>query len=222
MTDDAGQTGFVKRLHEISSNLDDRRRGLALYAAAIALADSKAQNFLLSERARFGATREAFYEVVLQSYLFLGFPRMLSAVEQLAAVLPSESDPPKLEAVMPEEGRRWFEDGMNLCRGVYGRNYEALRGRVESWAPEIFRWMIIEGYGKVLSRPTLDIQTRELAIVATLVVENYLPQLLSHIKGAINVGVDLESVGSVVADLGPGIGPGYGAAMKILRQLERG
>lgn len=221
MTDAAGQIGFVSRLHDISHSLTDRRRGLALYAAAIALADLDAQRFLLRECHRFGASREAFYELVLQSYLFLGFPRMLAAAEQLTVILPSQTDPPPLEPIAAEEGRCWFDGGLGLCRRVYGRNYEALRGRVETWAPEIFRWMIIEGYGKVLSRPGLDIQTRELAIVATLVIENQPPQLLSHVRGAINVGVDFESIKSVIADLGPSIGPGYGAAMRILRRMEK-
>jgi 4-carboxymuconolactone decarboxylase len=48
--------------------------------------------------------------------------------------------------------------------------------------------MIVEGYGKVLSRPELDVCTRELVNVAVLTVMGRPRQLYSHLRGALNTG----------------------------------
>jgi 4-carboxymuconolactone decarboxylase len=56
------------------------------------------------------------------------------------------------------------------------------------------RWMVVEGYGKVLGRPQLDLPTRELCIVALLAVLGMPRQLHSHLRGALNAGATLEEV----------------------------
>ncbi len=54
--------------------------------------------------------------------------------------------------------------------------------------------MIQEGYGKVLSRPALDLVTRELCVVAALAVTSWEPQLHSHMRGALNAGASPPEV----------------------------
>jgi alkylhydroperoxidase/carboxymuconolactone decarboxylase family protein YurZ len=49
---------------------------------------------------------------------------------------------------------------------VYGGMYERLRANVRELHPSLDAWMIVEGYGKVLSRPGLDLARRELCIVS--------------------------------------------------------
>ena len=86
-------------------------------------------------------------------------------------------------------------------------------------APEIFRWMIVEGYGKVLSRPEVDIVDRELSIVAFLMVENHKRQLHSHIRGAINAGSSLTLLRTVIEDIGTVTRDGYQSSLRILARL---
>ena len=50
--------------------------------------------------------------------------------------------------------------------------------------------MIAEGYGHVLSRPALDIKTRELAVVSSISTMGSNRQLNSHVRGCRNVGCD--------------------------------
>ncbi len=195
-------------------------RGLALYSAAIAVLDDS----LLTTAARTAVTHGAqpiqLYEIVLQSYLFLGFPRMLTAAESLYHQYKIETDPTAAAAVSPDETARWYERGDQLCRQVYADNYERLRDRVTGIAPDIFRWMVFEGYGKVLSRPGVDIVDRELAIIACLMIENRPPQLFSHVRGALNVGADSRLVRTVIEDVGEAAGDGYSEAEKILERLK--
>jgi 4-carboxymuconolactone decarboxylase len=83
-------------------------------------------------------------------------------------------------------------------------------------APEVFRWMIIEGYGKVLSRPALDIVSREVSIVAFLMMEDRCKQLRSHIIGALNIGAPMEMILLVVDDIGAAAGSGYKSSKAII------
>lgn len=195
-------------------------RALALYSAAIAFGNGSLLAETIEKLQQFKVTPEHFYEVTLQSYLFLGFPRMLEAADVLNRYYPLENAQSHLRQLSPSESEQWFENGMDLCRRVYGDNYEPLKQRVESIAPEIFRWMIIEGYGKVLSRPELPAPERELAIVAFLMIENRDRQLHSHIRGALNVGCSVDQVTTVVEDIGDAAGDGYESAHGIMNRVR--
>ena len=55
-------------------------------------------------------------------------------------------------------------------------------------SPDLASWMILEGYGKTLSRPALDSPAREYCVVAMLAATRMWRQLRSHSIGAVNVG----------------------------------
>jgi 4-carboxymuconolactone decarboxylase len=192
-------------------------RSLALYSAAITVADEAVQRDTIEFCKKRGADHRQIYEVMLQSYLFLGFPRMLEAASCLRQVIPDLM--PVSEPVEIDNGTMasWLERGQQLCRQVYDDNYERLKGRVQSLAPEVFFWMELEGYGKVLSRP--DMIDREMAIIACLMIENRATQLHSHLRGAINVGCSPELLNAVIADLAPLAEEGFASAQSILKRL---
>lgn len=126
-------------------------------------------------------------EVILQSYLFLGYPIALEAFAVWREVS-GES------AGAPHEPSDWSERGERVCRIVYGGRYDALRANVRRLHPDMERWMVSEGYGKVLGRPGLDLRVRELCIAACLAVLDAPRQLYSHLRGALNVGADVAEV----------------------------
>ena len=196
-------------------------RLFAIWSAAIATGDAELQEQVLSLAVTAEIESDALYEVVLQSYLFLGFPRMLTAVETWSKYFGKSTSESSLAPVSLDESSRWFAEGISLCRRVYGDTFEPLRDRVESMSPEIFRWMIVEGYGKVLSRPGLAIVDRELCIVSSLMVENREQQLYSHLRGALNVGAPMALVTAVIADIGCGTPDGAAAAREIVTRLRK-
>jgi len=196
-------------------------RSLALFSAAIALCDDNYTEAAIRRGLEFGADRARLYEIVLQSYLFLGFPRMLAAAECLDRAAPPPSARAAQPRFDPREAETWLQRGGDLCKKVYGRNFVALRDRVTAMAPEIFQWMVLEGYGKVLSRPGLDSADRETAIVACLMMENRASQLHSHLRGAINVGAPIELLFDVIADIGDAAGDGYREAVALMHKLDR-
>jgi len=133
-------------------------------------------------------------EALLQSYLFLGFP---AAIESLRHWRNHVAEAPEPAA---EDWGLWLERGEKKCETVYGDHYESLRENIASLHPDLDRWMVAEGYGKVLGRPGLSLDIREMLIVAMLVVqgERTHRQLRSHLQGALNAGVVPEDVEETV------------------------
>jgi 4-carboxymuconolactone decarboxylase len=135
-------------------------------------------------------------ELLLQSYLVCGFPRTLNAMREWRRASGIEA-PVDRGGIEPDhEG--WRAQGEATCAIVYGESYEKLRHNIERLHPELDQWMIVEGYGKILSRPGLDLRHRELCIVAACVASVQDRQLHSHLHGALNSGA---TAGEVTATL---------------------
>ena len=142
-------------------------------------------------------------ELVLQSYLFAGFPRGLTAAREWRRI--SGRDAPDIDdGADYSNADRWRKSGEVTCSKVYGARYEALRANVRELHPALEAWMIVEGYGKVLSRPGLDLRRRELCVIASCAAARQDRQLHSHLHGALNVGVpaaDVEAAIDAIADI---------------------
>jgi 4-carboxymuconolactone decarboxylase len=138
-------------------------------------------------------------EVVLQSHLFSGFPRALNAAREWRKIYDGKG---KGQGVVQGTGEGGYdvyrEQGERTCAAVYGRFYSKLRSNIVDLHPELDRWMIVEGYGKVLSRPGLDLGRRELCIVAACAASGQDRQLHSHLHGARNVGVPDDAIGAAL------------------------
>ena len=170
-----------------------------LSAAAVAADEATLTRCL--ERARSDADPARVEEVILQSYLFLGFPAALDVMKrwrEVAGPTPASA----AQRYEPAALDRWRARGEEICRRVYGSNYEKLRANVTAIHPELDRWMVLEGYGKVLGREGLDLTARELCIVAQLTAARREVQLHSHLRGALNAGA---SAGDVEASIWIGL-----------------
>ena len=140
-------------------------------------------------------------EIILQSYLFAGFPRTLNAMRMWRVVSgrpAPESDP---EAAA-EDFDLWRRRGAETCATVYGKSYEKLRQNICELHPALDEWMIVDGYGKVLARPGVDLRTRELCVVAACAVSGQQRQLHSHLHGALNAGSSVGEIAAVFDALG--------------------
>lgn len=145
-------------------------------------------------------------EVILQSYLFAGFPRALNAMREWrkACGVPAETEAP---GETYASHAAWESRGTATCATVYGRFYEALRRNIRDLHPALDAWMVVEGYGKVLSRPALPLRERELCIVAACAGARQDRQLHSHLHGALNAGAEVALVRAVLQALAPMLGP---------------
>lgn len=180
----------------VTAVLDPATRGLV--RLALELADGSEAR--LGERmaaARQGGTPDLWLEeLLISSVVFLGFPRALVAMTEFRRLVPAPAAGAEATdyALWPE----WRSRGEATCRAVYGKHYDFLRRNVKALHPALEEWMIVDGYGKTLSRPGLDLMRRELASVAMLVAQLAPRQLLAHLRGALNAGATPEQIDEVL------------------------
>jgi alkylhydroperoxidase/carboxymuconolactone decarboxylase family protein YurZ len=70
---------------------------------------------------------------------------------------------------------------------------------VRALHPALDLWMIVDGYGKTLSRPGLDLRHREFCSVGMLMPQRVPRQLVAHLRGALNAGASAAELDEVLA-----------------------
>jgi len=178
---------------------------LVSLSAAIAAGDASAVAAAAQDADEDGAPPEAIYEAILQSYLFVGFPRAIEALFAARPVLERNRAIPL--GARPADPGTALSAGEALCKAVYGKNYVRLMETMRGLSPDLASWMILEGYGKTLSRSGLSAAAREYCIVAILTSTRMWRQLRSHAIGAVNVGGTRSGVREAIALCEPVAGP---------------
>ncbi len=141
-------------------------------------------------------------EVILQTYLFAGFPRSLNAAREWRRI--SGREAPSEDEGTSFDTAHLTARGEATCATVYGRFYDRLRHNIRALHPALDSWMVVEGYGKVLGRPQLDLARRELCVVAACAIARQDRQLHSHLHGAVHAGASPAQVDAAllaIADL---------------------
>ena len=176
---------------DIVPALDAEMRELVTLAVTIAVGSESAVREGVAHAA--GEVRpEWAEEAILQSYLFVGFPRALNAMrawrKATGRPAPRADDDPVSGAAL------WRIRGEATCDTVYGSMYERLRVNIRELHPALDDWMIEEGYGRVLGRPALDLKRRELCIAAVCAATEQDRQLHSHLHGALHTGASVGEI----------------------------
>lgn len=166
---------------------------LVRLCAAIA-AGSHSQLAATIDSANATCDPEEAEEAILQCYLFTGFPAVIQAMSAWRQRTGHRAG----RAVMEDEAD-FARRGERVCATVYGGQYERLRENVRALHPDLERWMLAEGYGKVLGRPGLSLRVRELCIIGVLSAQDAPRQLHSHLRGALNAGAASEEVEAALA-----------------------
>lgn len=138
-------------------------------------------------------------ELVLQTYLFAGFPRTLNGMRLWRRASGRVAEATDLEESLSTV---WTARGEKTCEEVYGTLYKRLRANIRSLHPALDTSMI-DLYGRVLGRPGLDLKRRELCIVAACAALEQDRQLHSHLHGAINAGATPEEVDDTLRIVAP-------------------
>ena len=177
------------------THLDDATRALVRLSASLAAGEEEEVRGALQFAARI-TPHEWIEELLLQTYLFAGFPRALNGMREWRRIAPA----PAAASLLPSVGDP-VAAGQRTCAQVYGSMYDRLRQNIAALHPRLDDWMIAEGYGKVLGRPALDLARRELCIVAACAASGQDRQLQSHLHGARNVGVADSAIGATLEAL---------------------
>lgn len=156
---------------------------------------------------------DKIYESLLQLSLFNGFPSTIESLKLFKENFPEYTPSNEQYNVNLFEKR-----GIINCEMVYGANFTKLQQNITKLSPDLSEWMIIEGYGKVMGRPGLSMQEREILNVAMLCTNYAGEQLHSHIKGALNTGSDYQLIKEAINTTSKYNTPGnITKALKLLR-----
>ena len=110
---------------------------------------------------------------------------------------------------------RRYERGLAKLREIDGEAGERVLESLDGIAPDFARYLIEFPFGDIYSRPSLDLKSREIAVVAALTaLGNSAPQLKVHIQGAINVGVSRAEVVETIMQMA--VYAGFPAALNGL------
>ncbi len=178
--------------------LDPTTRVLVRLAAALTAGEA-AQLVEMDQAA--GLAPELAEEVLLQSYLFLGFPVALNSLGLWRRRTGRPAPEPGVMDPAARDPDRWLERGEEVCRAVYAHQYEALREVMQGIHPELDHWALMEGYGKVLGRPGLELWRRELCVAAMLSGVDASRQLHAHLRGCLNVGAEPAVVAAMLVEV---------------------
>ena len=149
----------------------------------------------LRREAPSGEPDREWREAVLQTHLFAGFPRLVEAYEVLGrwgGLGPLEADEARAESDRPGEGRQLFER-------IYADKAASVLARIRTHHPDFGDWIEGHAYGRVLARPGLSPDRRELCAVACLAALGQERQLASHARGALRCGATREQVLDVLS-----------------------
>ena len=186
----------------ILSALDPPSAQLIDLAAILAAGTEAEMRTALESAARSPIDPIWVEELVLQTYLFAGFPRTLNGMRLWRRASGRPAQMPDREESL---ATRWTRRGEQTCETVYGSLYKRLRANIRSLHPALDSWMI-DLYGRVLGRSGLDLRRRELCIVAACAALEQDRQLHSHLHGALNAGATPEEVDDTLRIVSPRIG----------------
>ena len=119
-----------------------------------------------------------------------------------------------------------YERGWKKFEEINGEAAERVIESLKDIAPDLGRYAIEFPFGDVLSRPGLDLKSREIATVAALTaLGNAQPQLKVHIHGALNVGCTREEIIEIIIQMAvyagfPAALNGMSAAKEVFEERD--
>jgi len=146
-----------------------------------------------------GEPDRAWREVILMVHVFAGFPRQVETFEVLERA--GGSGTPDADEVLAQPAERGA--GQALFERIYQRQAASVQARLTSFHPDFADWILGHAYGRVLSRPGLSADRRELFAIAALAVSGQDRQLASHTRGALFCGATQAEIRATLEVIEP-------------------
>ena len=162
-------------------------------------------------------------EAVYQSAPFIGFPKVLNALDTINKVFTSRGIVLPLENKGTVEEHERFEKGRAMQFPLYGdRMKEHMKDLPAEFAEAIPRILTESGFGDFYTRGGLDTKTRELLIFCALATLGGTErQMASHAVGNLKVGNSKETLLSAMIHSYPYIGfPRVANAISVIKEAK--
>jgi 4-carboxymuconolactone decarboxylase len=162
-------------------------------------------------------------EAVYQSAPFIGFPKVLNALDTINKVFTSRGIALPLENKGTVEENERFEKGREMQFPLYGdRMKESMKDLPAEFAEAIPRILTESCFGDFYTRGGLDTKTRELLIFCALATLGGTErQMASHAVGNLKVGNSKETLLSAMVHSYPYIGfPRVANAISVIKEAK--
>jgi 4-carboxymuconolactone decarboxylase len=203
-------------------NIDDKTRELITITALVTNQTLPQLKVHTAAALNVGVKPVQIREVVYQLAPFIGYPKVLNALDTINSVFKSRGIPLPLEnASTVQEGER-FEKGKEKQYPLYGDRMKAAMKDLPGGFNETIPRMLTESFGDFYTREGLDIKTRELIIFCALATLGGTErQMASHAVGNLKVGNSKETLISAMIQCYPYIGfPRISNAINVIKEAK--
>jgi len=176
--------------------------------AALTVLDTPQLGSHIKAAIQAGATREEAAEAVFQMLTYCGVPRTLNGVAQYRRAIAelAEANPdgsaarkPKPPTPLKHDGLTVDERAIKTGARLYGEaQTRFVIDELEAVDPAFNRMFKELVYAGMYSRTVLDAKTRQLLTLAACTVSNALPQLETHARAGLRVGLTVEEIREVI------------------------
>jgi 4-carboxymuconolactone decarboxylase len=204
-------------------NLDDKTRELITITVLTTNQTLPQLKAHTNAALNIGVTPIEIREVVYQTAPFIGFPKVLNALETINEVFKSRNIQLPLETKGTVTESQRFEKGKEKQHPIYGdamkQNMKDLPGEFAEVIPKILTELC---FGDFYTRDGLDIKTRELMIFCTLAALGGTErQMASHAVGNLKMGNSKETLLSAMVHCYPYLGfPRVSNAINMIKAAE--
>lgn len=111
---------------------------------------------------------------------------------------------------------------MSVRKAIWGDNLEAIEQTLTEVDPDLYAYIRDFAYEEVLARPGLDLKTRELLAITSLIGLGAPKELATHLQGALNNGATEQEIRETILQSALFVGFPYAlGAMKRFQALLR-
>ncbi len=160
-------------------------------------------------------------EAVYHCAPYLGFPKTISAVQQVNEVFRANniSLPVESKKQVTEETR--FDEGLKVQKSIFGDVIDKMHQTAPENQKHIPNYLSAFCFGDIYTRSGLDIKTRELLTLCILsALRGSESQVKSHVSGNLNVGYSKDTMLEAITQCLPYIGfPGALNAISCINEV---
>jgi 4-carboxymuconolactone decarboxylase len=206
-----------------TGNLDDKTRELITLTVLTTNQTLPQLKAHTNAALNIGVTPIEIREVVYQCAPFIGFPKVLNALDTVNSVFKSRGIQLPLENKGTLQEQERFEKGKEKQFPLYGEGMKQNMKTLPGGFAETIPSMLTEScFGDFYTRGGLDIKTRELTIFCALATLGGTErQMASHALGNLKVGNTKETLLSAMVQCYPYIGfPRISNAINIIKEAK--
>lgn len=95
-----------------------------------------------------------------------------------------------------------YKNGLELLNQMHSEAGKGVVKNLGEFAPDLAKFIIEYPFGDIYSRPALDLRSRQIATIASLVtLGDSVTQLKPHIQAGLNVGLTREEIIEVILQM---------------------